>query len=155
MLALSWVVRGQPERARAIADALRTSAFWSTRGGRNTVAWLYLFIRGSNLQPIIEALENAPEAARPSSHAELHTLAALYAAAGRYREARDTIHQAAASRGHAVALDQLVIGRIAAGAGLTQAAHRAYQAVMSDPDASEGPDSSGALARLWLAELPR
>ncbi len=83
----------------------------------------------------------------------LHTLACLYAASGRVREARDTVRAAAEARGRSEAHDEVVTGRIAAAAGLTAEARDAYRRVIEAAGERPAPDSTAELARRWMAEL--
>jgi protein-disulfide isomerase-like protein with CxxC motif len=121
---------------------------------RNFAAWMVLFT-GGDLGPAVAELEAAIAATRWPGWAALHTLAVCHARAGRHREALDTIRRAADVRGRASPIDQLVLGRIAASAGLTAAARRAYRAVIADTSERDTVGSSAALARRWMAELPR
>jgi transglutaminase-like putative cysteine protease len=152
-LASSWIARGQSARARAIADSIRASHAGKSLAWRNSVAWIYLFT-GGDLKPLIADLEAAIASSRGQSWAALHTLAACYARVGRHREALTTIQRTVGARGRVQPIDHVVLGRIAAAAGLTATARRSYDVVISDPDAGKEPDSTAALARLWLAELP-
>ncbi|HKE16590.1 MAG TPA: DUF3857 domain-containing protein [Kofleriaceae bacterium] len=154
LLAWSWVARGKPDRARAINDSLRTSPAGNTVGWRNFACWMVLFT-GGDLTPVIADLERAIASSSRPGWAAVHTLAVAYARGGRAKEALATIQRAADLRGRADPEDQLVIGRIAQSAGLTAAARRAYQTVISAPKASNEVGSSADLARRWLAELPR
>jgi hypothetical protein len=153
-LARSWLARGQPARARAIADAMRAGPSWATPWAVNNVAFLYLFTGASSgeLATLVPDLERSQRTA-PSPH-QLHTLAAYHAVLGRGREARDELHELAAVRG-SEPIDQLVVGRIAAAAGLTAVAQRAYREAMEDPDQDQGlPGSTADLARRWTSALP-
>ncbi len=153
VLAASWIARGQPERARAILDSIRASEAGKSRRWRNSTSWMYLFV-GRDLAPVIAELEQAIAKESPSA-ASLHTLAVCYAGAGRHRDALDAIRRAVSARGRIDPIDHIVAGRIAAAAGMTAAARRAYGVVISGEKDDTSVTSTAALARRWLAELPR
>ncbi len=153
-LAISWVARGQPARAKGLVVALRAGKARSEPWLVNNVGFLSLSfdLAPAELSALLPDLERMQRSeANPFLH---HTLASVYAALGRHREARDAVRQVAATRGDAKVDDQLIPARLAAAAGLTAAARRAYQEIISDPEASKTPHSTAALARRWLASLP-
>ncbi len=152
-LAQSWIARGQPERARAVLDSLRASEAGKSLHWRNQTSWFYLFTDG-DMKPVVAELEEAVKNGKPG-WGTLHTLAVCYARIGRHRDALETIRKVAGWRGRVAPMDRLVAGRIAAAAGLTAAARREYEAVISDPRDDKNIGASAALARRWLAELPR
>lgn len=125
-------------------------------GDLNNLAWLSLFGAGS----IEEGLELAQRASSNDSgiggHAALlHTLATLYATAGRPAEARDALLKAVAQRG-AMDLeshDWYVIGRIAEAYGVEQVARAAYLRVQSDDDEDGDATSTWRLASGRLEAL--
>ena len=139
--------------ARAIAESLRASAAGKPGGWRNNIAWLYLFLDG-DIAPAVADLERAGTDGRLGANA-LHTLATCYARLGRHREALATIQRAANARGRADPIDQIVVGRIAAAAGLTAAARRAYERAIAGDSDRKSLSSTAALARRWMAELPK
>lgn len=126
-------------------------------GDLNNLAWLTLFGAGT----IEEGLEMAQRASGAGSGvggnaALLHTLASLYADAGRAAEARDALLKAVDQRGSTELLshDWYVIGRIAEAYGVEDAARSAYLRVKGNPDDDdESPTSTWQLASRRLAAM--
>lgn len=95
-LALVWRERGDRVRAEsALREALRRNPDY--RPALNDLAWLLATGPGESAPRRREALELAERACTPAAEASpdmLDTLAAAYAAAGRFAEAADTARQA-------------------------------------------------------------
>ncbi|MCP3962429.1 MAG: DUF3857 domain-containing protein [bacterium] len=121
----------------------------ATPGDLNNLAWSSL--ASSRLDE--ETVEHAEEAARRSgARPTLHTLASVYAAMGRNREARDTMWKAMlAGRNPIHHEDWLVWGRIAENYDLQEVAREAYRKVQ--PPRRDSIDSSYNLAQGRLEKL--
>jgi tetratricopeptide (TPR) repeat protein len=110
----------------------------ATAATYNNMAWYTLFLGKVDAA----ALEDAQRAASLSSYGDasiLHTLATLYAEAGKGPEARQLLLKALELRGSDALEphDWYVVGRIAEGYGLTETARAAYAKVKSpEPDAT-------------------
>ncbi len=120
----------------------------------NSLAWTSLF------QPSVsdQALEYARKAVNLTKSGEraiLHTLAALYAATGRFEDARAQMDRCLELTidGEPENEDWYVFGRIAEGYGFPVSARSAYLKVL--PSAFPDPTSTWELAQKRLAELPK
>jgi tetratricopeptide (TPR) repeat protein len=120
----------------------------------NNLAWTALF------RPPVsdEDLDAARKAVVLTGHADsasLHTLAALYAEAGRLDDAREVLLRSMEMSGHDEprADDWYVVGRIAEQLGEREAAVRAYEKVTPEEGPMKKANSTYALARLRLEGL--
>lgn len=121
----------------------------------NNGAW-YAAIAGQVDEQAIEWAERAAEISGYAQAATLHTLATVYAEAGRPREARQVLLQAIDSgqQGEVAPHDWYVLGRLAELYGFPEAAHELYLRVEpEDEEEREDPTSTWALARKRLAAL--
>ena len=116
----------------------------------NEVAWLALFT-GKDIDKAVEQAQQA------STSASLHTLASLYAEAGKSVEARQALFKAMDKRlsDTPTSIDWYVVGRIAENYGVPDAAAAAYKRVEKDPSSSMAIDSvsTWALAQRRLAAM--
>ncbi len=122
----------------------------------NNLAWLALF-RGGVTDQAIDRAQRAVVLTRQGNAADLHTLASLYAEAGKTAEARELILKAMQMNGSEEPRpdDWYVFGRIAEQYGVREAAVSAYTKV-----APPGPDadvlqSTYSLAQKRLAALKK
>jgi tetratricopeptide (TPR) repeat protein len=138
----------------AIERFLREQAWQPDASEYNAIAWLGLF------GPVVgdQALEYARKSVnltKSENRAALHTLAALYAATGRYEDARELMEKCLALTvdGEPRDYDWYVFGMIAEGYGFPASARTAYQKVA----APTSPDrlSTWELAQKRLAGLPK
>jgi len=140
-------------RFRAAERILRQAKDAGYTASANNLAWQQLFISGH--PAIDEAIEYARGAG--TSAGALHTLSAVLAAKGEYLEAMQVIVRAQEARGHTLAIDWLVYGRVAADLGFTASAHAAYERVFRDKAARSESSlvSTARLAKLWDLEVAR
>ena len=121
----------------------------------NELAWNALFLQ----EPLDAAIATARRAVDMSQRREagiLHTLAALYAQAGRSAEARETILESLKAKdGEPKSADWWVFGRLAESYGLPEAAAILYARVERSARAGrpEPSQSTWVLAQTRLAQL--
>jgi len=123
-------------------------------GDLNNVAWNAIFL-GPVTDQVIEDARRAVDLTRESSSASLHTLATLYAEAGKTTEARELLFKAIEARGsdEPNENDWYVLGRIAEDYDERPAASAAYHRVTKPEDAAEIGQSTWLLAQKRLAGL--
>ncbi|MCA9518235.1 MAG: DUF3857 domain-containing protein [Myxococcales bacterium] len=122
---------------------------WLGANLRNGEAWDALFDDGADLGAALAVVESIP---RRSGGVE-HTRAALLAALGHGKEARESLVTSAADGEVGQAAIDVVLGRIALAYGVEPLA-RWYWTRAKDPaGASSDPSSIGNLAAHWLASL--
>jgi hypothetical protein len=91
---------------------------------------------------------------RERNHASLNTLAAVYAGLGRPAEAREILLRSLGEARPLGGADWFVVGRIAEGWGLGDAARAAYARVKPEPvDGAPDPTDARILAERRLAAL--
>ncbi len=117
----------------------------------NNLAWGYLL--AGMMEQSLPVAEEAVAAGERRSPAALHTLAAAYAEADRLEDARQTLLELREKKHNWLPREEewYVIGRIAAGYGLTEQARAAYQRVQKPDEAisqSTWQLTQAALARL-------
>jgi predicted Zn-dependent protease len=136
-----WALRTLAEQASG-----RSSA-----ADLNNRAWTAA-LRGAVDEAALDWAQQAV-AQEPDSSASLHTLATLYAEAGRVKEAQQVLAQSIAARpdGAARSDDWYVVGRLAEHCGLGAEAREAYARVDDGPQPRL--NGTGALARRRLAGL--
>jgi tetratricopeptide (TPR) repeat protein len=133
-------------RCAAFLDSGRASA-----ADFNNCGWNGLFVEGPR-EAALARVRRAVEMSSRRNTAFLHTLAALHADVGQYAEAREIILEAINTRESVEEPqpdDWYVIGRIAEGYGLGEAARAAYARVRQSPDA----DATWVLARQRIKAL--
>jgi hypothetical protein len=120
----------------------------------NSLAWVSLFEPAVRDQDM-EYARKAVNLTKSGDRAILHTLAALYAATGRFEDARAQMDRCLELTidGEPENEDWFVFGRIAEGYGFPVSARSAYLKVL--PSAFPDPISTWELARRRLAELPK
>ena len=117
----------------------------STPQTYNNLAWLHLFPGGSLERGIELALRSVTQSAFANDN-ELHTLAALYAEAGKTGEALQALRQAIDLRGGDLTRhDWYVIGRVAEDYELFDVAKASYSKVTRDDADRDQTDT------YWLA----
>jgi Flp pilus assembly protein TadD/transglutaminase-like putative cysteine protease len=120
----------------------------------NAYAWDSLFLPGEVLQDSLDAAERANQMSQNADYSIMHTLACLYAQAGKAAQARELL-----LRGMEGKLEEpdssvwLAYGEIAEAYGETGAAEAMYARV--DKAASEEPNSNFALAQQHLLALKK
>ena len=119
----------------------------------NSIAWSALF-DGKVDADIIKAAQEATMLTKNSSFAELHTLACVYASAGKSAEARDALLKAMALQNLSEPNSAVWygFGSIYEQYGVNDAAIEAYKKV-ERPEGRLGPTSTYALAQLRLKAL--
>ncbi|HYM59270.1 MAG TPA: DUF3857 domain-containing protein [Thermoanaerobaculia bacterium] len=120
----------------------------------NNFAWYALFV-GKDLDKGIEQVRRGLDIRNNSS--SLHTLAALYAEAGKTSEARDTILKSMDTAGadEPQSHDWYVLGRIAENYGVSEAAIAAYKRVEKPENQIQVNGSSWVLAQRRLQGLTK
>lgn len=119
----------------------------------NSLAWMSLFEPAVSAQAL-EYARKAVNLTQSANRAVLHTLAALYAATGRYEDARSLMDRCLELTidGEPENEDWYVFGRIAEGYGFPDSARDAYRKVL--PPTSPDRLSTWELAQRRLAGLP-
>jgi tetratricopeptide (TPR) repeat protein len=117
----------------------------------NEVAWIGV-ARGTVTETSIAAAERAAQLTRRKDRGVLNTLAAVYAGAGRLKEARTAFLESLDESGELFGWDWLVQGLLLEQYGLKQDALAAFQAATKDKD-DEDPGSSTVIARHRLDAL--
>lgn len=117
-------------------------------------AWLSMF-KATPDESAIEAARRAVSMSSGNARSPLHTLAALYAHAGKTSEAREIIYQSleASDGGEPEAFDWVVFGRIAEQYGEKTAAANDYRKVTKPEDDDELAISNWEIARRRLEIL--
>jgi len=150
---------GELARAGDLDGALRLEHRLVERGTAsgldyNEIAWLALVAEKVDEQAIRDG-QRAVEMSGTASYASLHTLASLYAEAGKTTEARELILKAIAQNGRSEPRpdDWYVFGRLAEQYGESAAAIDAYRRVEAPPAKESSATSTWSLARRRLVVL--
>ncbi len=145
---------GDYQKGAALADKLVASGE-ATANTYNELAWAALF-RPPLKDRDVEYAQRSVAMSRSQVEAYLHTLATLYAETGKVVEARQTLLEAVDLRttGDPAPADWYVLGRIAEGYGLPDAARRAYQKALSTKVSPSKPFSVELLAKGRMDKLP-
>lgn len=138
----------------AIEQFLRGEGWQPDGSEYNAIAWLGLFAPAVNDQAL-EYARKSVNLTKSENRAALHTLAALYAATGRYEDARALMEKCLALTidGQPKDYDWYVFGMIAEGYGFPDSARSAYLKVK--PPTYPDRLSTWELAQRRLAGLPK
>jgi hypothetical protein len=132
-------------RGEIIADGKATSEIYDN----NAWSGLFVGVTEADLDHALRAVQmrNGHEAS------SLHTLGCVYADLGRFGEARKTLVALLEqrNRGKAESIDYYIIGRIAEGLGLKDAARTAYKKL--EKPVKKSPSSTYHLAQRRLERL--
>jgi Flp pilus assembly protein TadD/transglutaminase-like putative cysteine protease len=145
--------RGDFIKSRQVMKEL-TERSRATQSDLNAFAWDALFLPGEIKPDTIEAAERANQLSQNSDYSIMHTLACLYANAGKAAQARELLLKAMDGK-----LDEpdssawLAYGQIAEAYGEPDAAQAMYARV--DKGESESPISNFVLAQQRLLALKR
>jgi tetratricopeptide (TPR) repeat protein len=126
----------------------------ATAGDLNNLAWSFLF-RGGVDAEALQMAQRSVLMTQSSQAAALHTLASLYAEAGKTTEARQVLLQAMDVKGVEEPEDEhwYVFGRIAEQFGVRQAAVTDYRKLKAPDPADASPTSTYVLAQARLKTL--
>jgi len=153
VLAHAYSIRGDYEKADEMYRKLVNSGKAEAQD-YNAIAWNSLF-EGSMGKDAFDAVDRGNMLTKQSFGPILHTAAAMYAEAGKTKEARATILRRMEIEGHDEPDDDewYVFGRILEQYGLNDAAQSAYLKMKKPEHEWMEPLSSYALAQRRLAAL--
>jgi len=145
--------RGDVRKSRELIKGLMDRGK-ATTSDLNSYSWRALYLSSATDQESIEAAERANDLSRKSNFSILHTLACVYAAAGKPGLGRETLLKAmdAGKLEEADASVWLAYGKIAQEYGEADAARMMFAKV--EKPKVDNPDSNFQLAQHWLQTLP-